>query len=381
MHLPDKDLLRRLVGFDSVSCSSNAPIADFVCEYLERPGVEIVRDAGPDGSKVNLVAITPAGGAGPRGLAFSGHLDVVPATEPGWTSDPFSLTESNGTLVGRGACDMKGSIALAMNLFAAADPRRLKQPLALVLTCDEELGSLGAQRLARNWPAGRPLPSSVVVGEPTGLRAVRMHKGHMTMRVKVEGRSAHTGTPHLGQNAVEDAAVVVVALGRLGELFRQKRADSSQFFSSVPFPVLAVTRINGGTAVNVVPDKCTVDLGVRLLPGMNSAAAVEWIKDTVVKSRPGTKIEIEVCNDNPPMLLAENAPVHSALCALLGQKQSYGVGYASDAGVLASMGLECVLFGPGSIDVAHRPGEYLAVSEFEKTRPVLERLVERFCHV
>jgi acetylornithine deacetylase len=381
VRLPDKDLLRRLVGFDSVSSASNAPIADFVCEYLDRPGVEIVRDGGPDGTKVNVVAIAPRGAAGPRGLAFSGHLDVVPAGEPGWTSDPFTLTEAAGNLVGRGACDMKGSIALAMNLFAGADHRRLRQPLALLLTCDEELGSLGAQRLARDWPAERPLPSSVVVGEPTGLRAVRMHKGHMTMRVTVEGRSAHTGTPHLGQNALEAAGAVVVALSKLGDLFRQKRADSSRYFSSVPFPVLAVTRISGGTAVNVVPDRCTVDLGVRLLPGMNTAAAVEWVRDTAVKSRPEATIGVEVSNDNPPMLLAENAPIHSALCSLLGQTQSYGVGYASDAGVLAAMGLDCVLFGPGSIEVAHKPGEYLAVSEFEKARPLLERLVERFCHV
>jgi acetylornithine deacetylase len=167
--LDDKDLLSRLVAFDSTSSNSNLPIADFACEYLDRTGIAITRLPSPDGSKTNVVAV-----AGPPpqeqggGLILCGHLDVVPADEPGWHSDPYRLTERDGTWVGRGACDMKGSIALAMNILAAADVGRLSHPLVLLLTYDEELGTLGAQHFAETWPADQALPTSVLVGEPRG---------------------------------------------------------------------------------------------------------------------------------------------------------------------------------------------------------------------
>jgi len=381
--LTDKDLLGRLVAFDSTSANSNLPIADFVCEYLERPGVTITRNPNGDGTKTNVVAVAGPdrtdGRGGGGGLVLCGHLDVVPALEPGWHSDPFRLTERDGTWVGRGACDMKGSIALDMNILAAADLGRLRRPLALLLTYDEELGTLGAQHFTETWPDDAVLPTNVLVGEPTSLRAVRMHKGHLTMRVTVMGKAAHTGSPHLGTNAIEAAVRVVQALSRLAGVLEQKRCDSSAFFAAVPFPVLSVSGIHGGTAVNVIPDRCVIDLGIRLLPGMNTADAVEQVRDTVAKSEPHGNAAVEVVGNSPPMLTDPDAPLHAALCDLLGQRPSYGVSFASDAGPLATRGFECVLFGPGSIDVAHRPDEYLPIDEFRRARTVLEAVVERFC--
>jgi acetylornithine deacetylase len=383
--LTDEELLRRLVAFDSSSAKSNLPIADFACGYLERPGVAVTRHPGPDGTKTNVVAVAgPAPGDGGAegagsGLVLCGHLDVVPAEEPGWRTDPFRLTEVDGTWVGRGACDMKGSIALAMNMLATADVGRLVWPLALLLTYDEELGTLGAQHFAATWPRDRALPSSVLVGEPTGLRAVRMHKGHLTLRVTVEGKAAHTGSPHLGANAIEAAARVVQALSKLGGVLRQTRCDSSPYFAAVPYPVLSVSGINGGTAVNVIPDRCVVELGIRLLPGMNTPDALEQVRDTVARSEPHGTAAVEVINNSPPLLTDENSRLHAALCDLLGQRQSCGVSFASDGGPLAERGFECVLFGPGSIEVAHRPNEYLPIDEFRRARSTLEHLVERFC--
>ncbi|MHC4127788.1 MAG: acetylornithine deacetylase [Planctomycetota bacterium] len=385
MVLTDEELLGRLVAFDSSSAKSNLPIADFACAYLERPGVAVSRHASPDGAKANVVAVAgPAradesGGGGGGGLVLCGHLDVVPAEEPGWRSDPFRLTEVDGTWVGRGACDMKGSIALAMSILAAVDVGRLVRPLALLLTYDEELGSLGAQHFAGTWPRDRALPPSVLVGEPTALRAVRMHKGHLTLRVTVQGKAAHTGSPHLGANAIEAAARVVQALSRLGDILRQKRCDSSPYFAAVPYPVLSISRINGGTAINVIPDRCVVDLGIRLLPGMNTPDAVEQVRDIVAKSEPHGNATVDVINNSPPLLTDENSRLHAALCDQLGQRQSCGVSFASDGGPLAERGFECVLFGPGSIDVAHRPNEFVPIDEFRRARSILEHLVERFC--
>ncbi|MHC4429844.1 MAG: acetylornithine deacetylase [Planctomycetota bacterium] len=384
MRLSDTELLERLVAFDSTSAKGDLAIADFVCEYLEPGGLEIARNESADGSRVNIVAVAPAGGAAASstpdgdGLLLCGHLDVVPAEEEGWTGDPFTLRAQAGNLVGRGACDMKGSVALALNLLLEAESARLAHPLAVLLTYDEELGSLGAQRFCETWSG--PLPTQVVVGEPTSLRAVRMHKGHLTLQVTIHGKGAHSGSPHLGANAIEAAARVVQGLTRLAETLKRNRADTGRFFPAVPFTVLNVVRIHGGSAMNVVPDRCVIDLGVRLLPGANDQAIIEWIRDTVAKSAPGIRKEVEVLNNNPPLLCPEGAPVHAGLCELLGQRQSFGAGFASDAGVLSRCGYECVLFGPGSIDVAHKPEEFVPLDELSRARATLERLIERFCY-
>lgn len=378
--LPDHELLARLVAFDSTSSRSNLPIADFVCEYLHRPGVTVERNASPEGDRVNVVAVSgPWPDEAGCGLTLSGHLDAVPPGEEGWESDPFRLAEREDRYVGRGACDMKGSIALAMNAITSKDPARLRRPLALLLTYGEEQGALGAQHFCRTWPAARALPRSVVVGEPTSMRAVRMHKGHLTMRATVQGRPAHSGTPHLGESAIVPAARFVVAIARLAETLQTTRGAMSRFFPGVPYPVFNVGRIDGGSTVNVVPERCIVDLGVRLLPGTDSRAGVEWVRDAAARSDPQGRIGVEVVNDNPPLLLDESAGIHRALCGLLAQTGSCGVSFASDAGVLARHGYECVLFGPGSIEAAHRPNEHLPIDEFRRARPVLDRLVERLC--
>ncbi len=388
LKLTDSQLLGRLVAFDTTSTNSNLPIADFICEYLERPGVTIARNPSADGTKVNVIVsagqrhgnATDAERSQRGGLVLCGHLDVVPAGEEGWNSDAFRLTETNGTYVGRGACDMKGSVALAMNVFASAQLDRLARPLVLLFTYDEELGTLGAQRFAETWPDDQPLPSNVVVGEPTSLQAVRLHKGHLTMRVTVHGKSAHSGSPHLGSNAVETAARVIQGVSRLGDALKRQRCESGRFFPTVPYSVINVVRISGGTAINVIPDRCEFDLGLRLLPGMNSQAMIEWIKDVVSKSDPHVNITVEVVNDSPPLILNERAPIHTTLCRRLNQTQSYGVSFASDAGVLQKLGFECVLFGPGSIQVAHQPNEFVPIDEFNSARDVLEHLVEQFCY-
>jgi acetylornithine deacetylase len=349
-----------------------------VCNYLDRPGVRIERQTGSDDTKVNVIAI-----AGPDtatgGLTLSGHLDVVPAEAADWNTRPFQMAEVEQRYVGRGTCDMKGSVALAMNLLAAADPQQLRQPLALLLTFDEELGSLGAQHFARSWPADRPLPVNVVVGEPTSLRAIRMHKGHLWMEVTIHGTAAHSGSPHLGHNAIEAGTRVVTALTRLADVFKQKRSNNSRYFSTVPFTVLNVGRITGGTAVNVIPDRCVIDLGLRLLPGMNTEAAIEWVRDAVTKADPRSRISVNVRNNTPPMLLDEDAAIHTALCEQLGQNQSFGVSFASDAGVLSELGMQCVLFGPGSIEVAHKPNEFVPIDEFNRAAVILRQLVAKFC--
>ncbi len=386
--LSDRDLLTQVIGFDSTSGRSNLPLADFIAGYLDRSGVSVRRDASEDGERVNLIVrCGPPGAPAGSGLTLCGHLDVVPAEEPEWTTDPFELSEQDGRYVGRGACDMKGFIAVAINVFARAAeaPQSLKAPLCLLLTYDEELGSLGAQHLvAGGGRAGRggsePLPKSTIVGEPTSLRAVRLHKGHLKLRIVLRGRAAHSGSPHLGRNAVEAAGPILTALAQLRDELARQRPRNHEYFPEVPFAVLNAARIYGGHALNVIPDRCTIELGVRLLPGQSSDAIKRQIEGLVRKIA-GDSGAVEVISDNPPLELPVDAEVNRTLVALLKQDRSYGVSFASDAGPLQQFGLECVLFGPGSIEVAHRANEFVPIEEMERCRTVLEELVRLTCQV
>lgn len=380
--LTDRDLLERLVGFDTTSANSNRPIADFICEYLDADDVRLERLPDETGEKINLLIMAGPEPRDEAGLLLSGHMDVVPATEPQWTTDPFTLTERDGKLFGRGSCDMKGFDALAINVFRAIDRSKLTAPFGLLLTCDEELGTLGAQRFARQWPKDRPLPRSVVVGEPTSLRAVRMHKGHMTMRIELRGVSAHSGSPHLGESAIEPAADIIYRLAAIRKSMKEERVETSRHFPDVPYPVLNISTIRGGSAINIVPDECEMRIGIRLMPGQGSEDIVRQITETVEQVMRGREFEVAVLNESPPMLLEETAPVYAALCELIGQPRSetHGVTYASDAGPFqATLGMECVLYGPGTIDVAHKPNEFLPVAEFTKAKLMIEQLVERSC--
>jgi acetylornithine deacetylase len=382
--LSDAELLARLVGFDSTSRNSNLPIADFLCDYLDRPGVRIDRNPSADGTKTNVIAWLgpePADQKTAReGLVLSGHMDVVPADEEGWRHDPFSLADEGDSFVGRGACDMKGFLALAANLAAAADPRTWRAPLALVFTYDEEVGTLGAKRLTETFPAAASLPRSAIIGEPTSLRVVRTHKGHTKLRVIFHGISAHSGYPHLGTNAIEPAGQAIVALAALRRQLEAEVVPYRDLFPEVPFVPLNVGTVHGGAAINVVPDRCVVELGFRPLPGVDSEELIERIADAIHSSVSGPfSPEVELISESPPLLLDEASPIHRYLCELMGQTEGASVSYATDAGWFQQLGLDCAIFGPGSIEVAHKPNEFLLKREFAAAPLALERIVRHFC--
>jgi acetylornithine deacetylase len=388
--LSDAALLARLVAFDSTSRNSNLPLADFLCEYLDRPGIRVRRNPSAGGDKVNLIfevgpeqdaELNPGlpGRDQRPGLVLSGHMDVVPAEEKEWESDPFTLTDRGDRWVGRGACDMKGFLALAANLALAASGRRLAHPLALLFTYDEEVGTLGARRLVDSCPEARALPASVVIGEPTGLRVVRAHKGHMTMRITLHGRSAHSGYPHLGSNAIEPAGEVIAALARLRRELAAEGAPHAELFPEVPFVPLNVGRVQGGAAINVVPDRCIVELGLRALPGVDSRRLAERVEQAARAAAAPFVPDVEVLADSPPLLVPEEAPLLRRLCSLVGQRETATVSFATDAGWLQRLGMDCVLFGPGSIDAAHRPNEHVPKADLATARAVLERAIEGCC--
>ena len=381
MKLSDPALLERLVAFDTTSRNSNLPLADFLCEYLKRPGIKISRNPSPDGEKANLVVwVGPETDPVERGgLVLSGHMDVVPAEEPEWQGDPFRLRDGGDRWIGRGACDMKGFVALAVNRALAVADGHLRQPLVLLLTYDEEVGTLGARHFAHSWERDRPLPRHAVIGEPTSLEVVRLHKGHLKTRIVFQGQGAHSGYPHLGHNAIEPAARVVVALSELRRQLEAERPPQHEHFPEVPFVALNIARIAGGTAVNIVPESCILEMGVRVLPGMDSSEVQDRIRSALEEAAAGERFTFEVLSDSPPLWLSEEAPICRYLMRQVGQTGTVSASYATDAGWLRDLDMDCAVFGPGSIGVAHKPEEYMPKDEYLRGGQLLDRAIEDFC--
>jgi acetylornithine deacetylase len=378
--LADAELLARLVAIDTTSSRSNLGLADLLADYLDRPGVRIERLPSADGNKANL--LVRVGPDAPQdGLTLSGHMDTVPAEEPEWRSDPFRLTRDGDRWVARGAADMKGFLAVAANRMAALDPGRLRRPLALLFTYDEEVGTLGARRFAETAADGGALPRDVVIGEPTSLQVVRLHKGLLRLRLVFHGRAAHSGYPHLGRNAIEPAARAIVALSQLRAELDAERPPHGEHFPEVPFAALNVGTVSGGSAINVIPDRCVVQVGIRLLPEMAADTVAERVRSAVTQALSEEDFELEPLSLSPPMILGEDAALYRELCAAVGQRDTRSVAFATDAGWLQTIGMRCVLFGPGSIEVAHRPNEFVPEAELARAGEVLERLIARRCLV
>ncbi|MDP9121534.1 MAG: acetylornithine deacetylase [Acidobacteriota bacterium] len=378
--LSDPELLARLVAFDSTSHKSNLPIADFLADYLDRPGIRTVRHLSPDGTKANLVAwVGPEPDGRRRGLVLSGHMDVVPADEEGWQSDPFTLTDRGDRYVARGACDMKGFLAIAANLATEIPAGGLEAPLALVFTYDEEVGTLGARHLLDTFAPAGTLPVNAVIGEPTSLVVARAHKGHLKLRITLHGRSAHSAYPHLGANAIEPAGRIIVALERLRRDLESAVMPHRELFPEVPYIPLNVATVHGGAAINIVPDRCAVEVGLRPLPDCCSPDLCDTVSRLAREAAAPFEPEITLVSDSPALLLPENAPIHIFLRGLLEQDAPATVSFATDAGWLQRMGLDCAIFGPGSIAVAHRPNEYVPKAELAAARTLLLRTIGHFC--
>lgn len=374
-------LVRDLVAFDTTPGRATREIADYACEFVARSaaGTEISRHEYADGDKVNLV-IRKGPVRERAGLLLSGHLDVVPANEPEWTTDPFSLRESDGRWFGRGATDMKTFVALALDAFVRFDPTSANAPLVLFLTSDEEIGSLGVQAWLRENDA-KSLPRHAIIGEPTSGRVVRMHKGHLKVRFAIAGRAAHSGLPHRGDNAIRYAGPLLAKLEDLRARWEMVRVASSECFTECPYPALNVGMIRGGRAVNIVPDSCVIDVGVRLLPGMNSDDALRELDACVAAlgADDARKITMTVVNDSPPMLCDAESTLYQQMARICEQDVDAGVSFSSDAGVLSRAGVDCVLWGPGTMDDAHCANESIATAEVVAAQQKLSEIVAAFC--
>ena len=373
----DKQLLRQLMAIDTTSGRPSDPALDVIAEKLQAVGCEVHRLEGAGDGRDNLIAIAgPVGCEG--GLTLSGHIDTVPVGE-GWSTDPRTLVEQDRRWYGRGSCDMTGFVAMATNLLAEATS--LQRPLALVLTADEELGSIGAGVLVDQAAQLPPLPKACIVGEPTSLRVVRLHKGHMKFTITVSGATGHTGTPVSGVNAIDGLRHALDAIDAERTRLEAVRTNESAAFCHVPSPVLAPVRLRAGSAWNVIPSEASVDVGLRVLPDQCANDVLDDIRTALAAAMQDWPLawSLEIYNDNPPMCTPRGSEIDVACRALIGQDQDIGVSYCSDGGHLAKLGLECVLFGPGDIAVAHRPDEFVPIEDMVQARGYLKRIISARC--
>ena len=378
MPLPSlKDRFAQLLALPSVSCTqpaldqSNRPVVELLATWLGDLGFACeLQEIAP--GKFNLLASL---GSGPGGLVLAGHTDTVPYDESLWKSDPLRLNERDGRWYGLGSCDMKGFFAIAIEALLPLLDKPLRQPLLILATCDEESSMAGARALAE---AGRPLGRAAVIGEPTGLRPIRLHKGVMMERIDILGQSGHSSDPSLGHSALE---AMHAAIGELLALRAQwqKEFDNPQF--GVPQPTLNLGCIHGGDNPNRICGQCALEFDLRPLPGMDPQALRRAIGERLqpLAERFSVRLDyqplfpavppFEQAADSELVRLAERLSGHSA----------EAVAFGTEAPYLQQLGCQTLVLGPGDIACAHQPDEHLELARIPPTVELLRGLIQHYC--
>jgi acetylornithine deacetylase len=372
-----KDQFAALIAAPSVSCTqasldqSNRAVIDLLATWLGDLGFACdIQQVSP--GKFNLLATF---GSGPGGLVLAGHSDTVPYDAALWQTDPLKLTEVDGRWVGLGSCDMKGFFALVIEAVIPLLAQPFKQPLLILATCDEESSMSGARALAE---AGRPLGRAAVIGEPTGLKPIRMHKGIMMERIDILGQSGHSSDPRLGHSALEAMHDAIGELRGL-RLLWQREYRNPQF--SVPHPTMNFGCIHGGDNPNRICGQCSLEFDLRPLPGMDPKVLRAEILQKLrpIAERHQVKIDYApLFPEVPPFEQAEDAELVQVAEKLTGHRAE-AVAFGTEAPYLQRLGCETLVLGPGDIACAHQPGEYLEMSRLQPTVHLLRQLIEHYC--
>ncbi len=375
-----REMLERLVGFDTVSSKSNLELIEFVRGYLAGHGVEAVVVPSPEGDKAALFA--QVGPAVEGGVVLSGHTDVVPVEGQEWSSDPFAVTERDGRLYGRGTCDMKGFVALALCIVPEALEAGLKRPIQIALSYDEEEGMHGAPPLIEAMRA-LPKASAVIVGEPSDMACVTGQKGILELETRIRGYEIHSSLRHRGVSAVMAGARLVSWLDdRMAENLARPIAGAELF--DPPCTSVHVGEFAGGTAHNITAGRAWFSTDIRTCPPETSAQWLEAYRAEASRLeaelravRPEASVEVEVKADVPGLAIEEAGAAEALIRALTGDNAGHAVAYATEAGLFQGAGYSAAICGPGSIDQAHQPDEYISIDQFEQGWAFMRRLVER----
>ena len=373
-------LLGKLISFDTTSRNSNLEIIDWLEDQLKPLGATCIRIPNSAGDKANLWARIGPDRTG--GLVLSGHTDVVPVDGQDWHTDPFSMTAMDGRLFGRGTSDMKGFIALCLAYAPAFTQTPLEKPIHFAFSFDEEVGCQGAPLMIDRMVDEGARPDAVWVGEPTLWQVVSGHKGIMLTEVIVTGKEAHSSLPHLGVSANGEAVDLMGVLRRI-EHDLAARADPDSPFDP-PYPTLSIGELSGGTATNILARECKFVFDLRCPPGYNPdeildpflTAAAE--KDAALKARfNDCGVRVTKLTNVPSLTPGDSNAAETLVRALTGDNALRAVAYATEAGQFHQAGMESVICGPGSIDQAHTPNEFIEVAQLREGVAIFDKLVHR----
>jgi acetylornithine deacetylase len=379
--LDRRQMLERLIGFDTTSRNSNLALIEFVRDYLDRLGIASDLIFDDTGAKANLFATI--GPPEVAGIVLSGHTDVVPVDGQDWSSDPFVCTERDERLHGRGTADMKGFIATALALVPEFQRLPLGAPVHLALSFDEEVGCKGVPRLLDHLVARLPaLPFGCVVGEPTRMRLADGHKGKAGYVCTVTGLASHSALNHLGVNAIEVAAQIINELRRLNDEFRLAGPLQGEF--QPPHCTVSTGVIAGGSALNIVPDRCRFEFEFRPLPGQDPdelfARIRDWAETTLLAdmqaTSPATGIEWQELMSYPGLGGTGTTPIEQVCSRLAGAGRPIKLAFGTEAGHFAARGIPAVVCGPGAIEVAHKADEYVELDQLERCAGFLRQLIQ-----
>ena len=376
-----REMIAKLISFDTTSRNSNLELIAFVEDYLAGHGVASRRIVNEDGTKANLFAtLGPADRAG--GIVLSGHTDVVPVDGQDWTSDPFTVVERDGLLYGRGTSDMKSFIGAALAAVPDFLARGPQIPIHLALSYDEEVGCLGVRPMIEAVIRTLPRPQVVIVGEPSDMKVVNAHKGIRSYKTTVTGLEFHSSQTHQGVSAIQYAAELISFLMTLGEEMRARGDVSGRF--SPPYTTISVGIVKGGTAVNIIPKACSFQWEYRSLPDADpdeiitrfNAFATEKILPRMRAVFSGATIETVTRASSPGLAPTDGDPGETLVMKLAQCNSAEAVSYNTEAGLFQLADIPTVVCGPGSIDQAHKPDEFIALSQIAECERFMARLAE-----
>ncbi len=374
-----RDILAHLVSFDTTSRDSNLALIGWVEDFLRPLGAELVRLPNEEGTKANLWA--RLGPDVPGGVVLSGHTDVVPVDGQPWTTNPFELVDADGRWHGRGTTDMKGFIALCLAHAEALSKQTLRRPVHFAFSYDEEIGCAGVAPMIAEIVARDAAPAMVWVGEPTSWGVVSGHKGIRDYEVSITGKPAHSSDPRLGASAIHEAVEIMSVVRRIA---REAEADAPQdSLFDPPWTTLTIGEISGGTATNILARNCRFVFDIRSTGGDDPDRRLVPFFEAVDASRarlaphgPECGVEIELRADAPGLSPDPDSEAERFMRVLTGDNSRRVAAYATEAGQFQLAKMPAVVCGPGSIEQAHQPNEFIAVSEIEKGLTIFRRFVE-----
>lgn len=378
-------LIEQLVSFDTTSRQSNLNLIEWVRDYLKGLGVPTRLTYDAARNKANLFA--QLGEGSQPGIVLSGHTDVVPVDGQDWHTDPFAATVVDDRILGRGTADMKSFIAVSLGSARRFLAAPLKAPVYYALSYDEEVGCLGVRGLLADLARNDIRPAGCIVGEPTGMQLVGAHKGKRSYRCCLSGKEAHSALAPRGVNAIEYGARLIVHIRQTAERLRENERRDDAF--DVPFTTLQTGTIAGGTAVNIVPRECAFEFELRYLSGTDpdtlereiKAYAESILLPEMRRIDPDTSITFENISDIPGLDSQLDADiVRLARVLTQGATEHMGkVAYATEAGLFQRAGIPAVIVGPGLIEQAHKPDEFITLSQVARCETFMDRLIEELC--